>query len=183
MGLKSVLSHFLWSQIYSNFCWFVPTSAMCMPSWTCDAMKQRKQPQINPTDRACSTKTKNKSPTSFARAPQVAGPRAVAHIAVPAFSAHAVVLTGVAQTLFGRLLGARGLDPSCLLDLGETADVLTLPINEQVPDAAHIAVVEQCRPHLGGEHQPQLVLRQTSKVKVVIQVQDLTFSRGSVSSA
>lgn len=99
-----------------------------------------------------------KSPTSFAGAPQVSSPRAVAHVAVPAFSADAVVLTGVAQALFGRLLGAGGLDPGCLLDLGEAADVLTLSIDEQIPNATHIAVVEQCRPHLGGEHQPQLVL-------------------------
>lgn len=116
--------------------------------------KPRKPTQMNPTDAERSAK----SPTSFAGAAQVPGPRAVAHVAVPAFPAHAVVLTGVAQALLGRLLGARGLDPSRLLDLGQAADVLALPIDEKIPDAAHIAIVEQRRPHLGGEHHAQLVL-------------------------
>lgn len=123
--------------------------------WARGAAKRRKPTQMKPIDAEGSAK----SPTSFAGATQVAGARAVAHVAVPAFPAHAVVLTGVAQALFGRLLGARGLDPSRLLDLGQPADVLTLPVDEKVPDAAHIAVVEQRRPHLSGEHHAQLVLR------------------------
>lgn len=125
----------------------------------------------------------NRRPTSFTRASEVSGPGAVAHVAVPSLSADPVVLTRVAQALFRGLLGARGLDPGGLLDLGQASDVLTLPVDEQIPDAAHVAVVEQRGPHLGGEHQPHLVLRQTSEVEVVIQVQDLAFAGGRVGSA
>lgn len=92
-------------------------------------------------------------------------------------------MTRVAQALFRGLLGARGLHPGGLLDLGQASDVLTLSVDEQIPDAAHVAVVEQRGPHLGGENQPHLVLRQTSEVEVVIQVQDLAFAGGRVGSA
>lgn len=89
----------------------------------------------------------------------------------------------VAQALFGRLLGAGGFDPRGLLDLCQASHVLALAVDEEIPDAAHVAVVEQRRPHLGGEHQAQLVLRQTPEVKVVIQVQDLALAGGRVGSA
>lgn len=70
------------------------------------------------------------SPTSFTGASQVSSPRAVTHVAVPALSADPVVLAWVAQTLFGRLLRAGGLDPSSLLVLGQAPDILTLSVNE-----------------------------------------------------
>lgn len=44
--------------------------------------------------------------TSLAGPAQVARPGAVTHVAVPALSADAVVLTRVAQALLGQLLGA-----------------------------------------------------------------------------
>lgn len=126
---------------------------------------------------------KRNSPTSFTRAPEVSSPGAVAHIAVPALPADAVVLARVAQALFGRLLGAGGFDPRGLLDLCQASHVLTLAVDEQIPDAAHVAVVEQRRPHLGGEHEAHLVFRQTPEVKVVVQVQDLALAGGRVGGA
>lgn len=88
-----------------------------------------------PCRQKCSSKQKMKcdkeqSPTSFTRASQVSSPGAVTHIAVPALSTDPVVLAGVAQALFGRLLRAGGLDPSSPLDLGQAPDILTLSINE-----------------------------------------------------
>lgn len=127
--------------------------------------------------------TKQRSRTSLTRASQVSRPGAVAHVAVPALPADAVVLARVAQALLGRLLGAGRFDPRGLLDLCQPSHVLTLAVDEQIPDAAHVAVVEQRRPHLSGEHQAHLVLRQTPEVKVVVQVQDLALAGGRVGSA
>lgn len=126
---------------------------------------------------------KKQGPTSFTRAAEVSGTRAVAHVAVPALPADAVVLARVAQALFGRLLGAGGLNPRGLLDLRQASHVLALTVDEEIADAAHVAVVEQRRPHLRGEHQAHLVLRQTPEVKVVVQVQDLALAGGRVGSA
>lgn len=70
------------------------------------------------------------SPTSFTGASQVSSPGAITHVAVPALSTDPIVLAGVAQTLFWRLLRARGLHPGCLLDLGQAPDILTLSVNE-----------------------------------------------------
>lgn len=107
----------------------------------------RWQRQIMACRHKCSSKQKMKwdkkqSPTSFTRASQVSSPRAVTHIAVPALSTDPIVLAGVAQTLLRRLLRAGGLDPSSLLDLGQAPDILTLSINEQIPNAAHVPIVE-----------------------------------------
>lgn len=88
----------------------------------------------------------------------------------------------VAQTLFGRLLRTGGLDPGSLLDLGQASDILTLSVNEKIPNAAHIPIVEKGCPHLSGENQPHFVFWKTPEVEIVIQVQDLTFTRGCVGS-
>ncbi|TNN73921.1 hypothetical protein EYF80_015938 [Liparis tanakae] len=75
--------------------------------------------------------------TSLTGASQVARPRAVADVAIPALPADAVVLTGVGQALFGRLSRARGLHPHRSLGLGQPPDVFALPVHKQVSDAAN----------------------------------------------
>lgn len=86
--------------------------------------------------------------TSLTGASQVASPRAVADIAIPALPADAVVLAGVGQALFGWLFGARGFYPHCPLGLSQPPNVFALPIYKQVSDAAHITIVQQSCPHL-----------------------------------
>lgn len=86
--------------------------------------------------------------TSLTGASQVACPRAVTDVAVPALPADSVVLAGVGQALFGRLSGARGLHTHCPLGLSQPPDVFALAVNKQVSDAAHVTVVQQSRPHL-----------------------------------
>lgn len=98
------------------------------------------------------------TPTSFTGASQEAGSRAVTHVAVPALPADPVVQTGVADALLGCFLGAGGFYPCGLLRLSHAPHVLALAIDEQVPHAAHEAVVQQSRPHFSGEHQASLVL-------------------------
>lgn len=123
---------------------------------------------------------KKKTPTSLARTSQKAGSGTVAYVSVPPLPADAVVLTGVAQALLGRFLGAGRLHPDCLLDLRHAANVFALAIDEEVAYAAHEAVIEQRCPHLGGKHQSRSVLGKTPKVKVIVQVQDLALTRGLV---
>jgi len=86
--------------------------------------------------------------TSLTGASQVARPRAVANVAIPALPADAVVLTGVGQALFGRVSRARGLHPHRSLGLGQPPDVFALPVHKQVSDAANVTVIQQSRPHL-----------------------------------
>lgn len=120
------------------------------------------------------------TPTSFTGASQVAGSRAVTHIAVPALPADPIVQAGVADALLGCFLGAGGFDPRGLLRLSHAPHVLALAIDEQVPHAAHKAVVQQSCPNFSGEHQASLVLGKASQIEVVIQVQDLALSWGLV---
>lgn len=121
-----------------------------------------------------------KTPTSLARTSQKAGSGAVAYISIPPLSADAVVLTGVAQALLGWFLGAGRLHPHRLLDLGHSPNVFALAVDEEVAYAAHKAVIQQRRPHLGGKHQTRSVLRKTTKIEVIIQVEDLALTRGLV---
>lgn len=121
--------------------------------------------------------------TSFAGSAEVSGTGAVAHVSVPALPAGAAVQAGVAQALFGLLLGAGRLDPHGPLRLCDAPDVFTLAVHEQVPHAAHVAVVQQSRPHLRGEDQTTPVLRQTTQIQNIVQVQNLTLSRSIVGCA
>lgn len=104
--------HFTHTHTYSKSRLCLPDRNYILPNSWVDKMR-RKQ-----------------SPTSFTGASQVSSPGAVAHIAVPAFSTDPIVLAGVAQTLLWSLLGARGLHPGSLLDLGQASDILTLSVNE-----------------------------------------------------
>lgn len=71
---------------------------------------------------------------------------AVADEAVPALLARPVVLARVAVALFARHLAARRLDARHILGLGDLPDVLAASVDEQIPHAAHVAVVEHGGP-------------------------------------
>ena len=58
-----------------------------------------------------------------------------------------------------------------------------LAINEQISYAAHVAVVEQRSPHLGGEDEASLIFWQAPQVQLIIQVQNLTLARSGVRRA
>lgn len=121
--------------------------------------------------------------TSLARTSQKSGSGTVTYISIPSLSADAVVLTGVAQALLGCFLGAGSLHPQCLLDLCHATNVFALAVDEEVTYAAHEAIIQQRRPHLGGKHQACSVLGKTPKVQVIIQVEDLTLTGGLVGRA
>lgn len=103
---------------------------------------------------------------------------AVADEAVPSLLTRSVVLAGVAVALLPRHLAARRLDAGHILRLSYLSDVLAAPVDEQIPHAAHIAVVEHSGPELSGEHQARPVVGQTTQIKVSLQVQDLIFPAG-----
>lgn len=116
--------------------------------------------------------------TSLTGAVPEASSGAVADEAVPSLLTRPVVLAGIAVALFPRHLAARRLDASHVLGLSYLPDVLAASINEQIPHTAHIAVVEHSGPELCGEHQAHPVVRQTTQIKVPLQVQDLIFPAG-----
>lgn len=116
--------------------------------------------------------------TSLAGAVPEARSGAVADKPVPSLLTHAAVLAGAAVALLPRHLAARWLDASRVLRLRNLPDVLAASVDEQVPDAAHVAVVEHSGPELGREHQARPAVGQTSQVKVPFQVQDLVFPTG-----
>jgi hypothetical protein len=62
-------------------------------------------------------------------------------------------------------------------------DVFALAINEQIPDAAHVAIVEQSSPHLSREDKASFIFWQAPKVQFIIQVQNLTLARSRVGCA
>lgn len=84
--------------------------------------------------------------TSLAGASPEACSSALADEAVPALLARSVVLARVAVALFASHLAARRLDARHVLGLGDLPDVLAASVNEQIPHAAHVAVVEHCSP-------------------------------------
>lgn len=108
----------------------------------------------------------------------VAGARAVADEAVPAILAHRVVLAGVAVALLGAHPGAGGLHARGVLHLRQLPDVLAAPVDEQVADAANVAVVEHGGPQLRGEDEASAVLWQPAQVHVPLQVEDLALPAG-----
>lgn len=116
--------------------------------------------------------------TSLTGAIPEASSSTVTDEAVPSLLTCTIVLAGVAVALFSRHLTTRGLDAGHILGLSYLPDVLAASINEQIPDAAHIAVVEHSGPELSGAHQAHPVVRQTTQIKVPLQVQDLIFSAG-----
>lgn len=77
---------------------------------------------------------------------------AVTDEAVPSFLAGPVVLAGVAVTLFAHHLAAGRLDARRVLRQSDLSDVFAAPVDEEVTDAAHVAVVQHGGPELGGQH-------------------------------
>lgn len=92
-------------------------------------------------------------PTDLAVAAQVPGAGAVAYVAVPALLALSSVGAGGAAAPLLELPRAEAADARRALDLGQTAHVSTLAVDEEVADAAHVAVVEQRGPDLGRQDQ------------------------------
>lgn len=121
--------------------------------------------------------------TSLTGAAQVASPWAVAHVAVPALPARATVQAWVAQALLWRFFGAGRFDTYGSLGLSDAPDVFALAVHEQVAYAAHVTIVEQCSPYLGGKHQASAVFWQTTQVQSIIQIQDLTLTRSVIGGA
>lgn len=93
---------------------------------------------------------------------------AVADEAVPALLTHPLVLAGVALTLLPRHLVAGRFDSRSVLLLSDQPDVFTASVNEQVPDAAHVAVVEHGGPELGGQDETCSVLWKSTKVHITL---------------
>lgn len=96
--------------------------------------------------------------TPFTGPSPVASARAVADEAVPAVLAHRVVLAGVAIALLGAHPRTGGLDARSVLHLRQLPNVLAAPVNEQVTDAAHVAIVEHGSPEFSGEDEASTVL-------------------------
>lgn len=88
------------------------------------------------------------------------------------------MLAGVAVALFPRQLVARRLDAGHVLGLGDLPYVLAASIDEQIPHAAHVAVVQHGGPELGGEHQSHPVVWKSTQIQVPLQVQDLILTAG-----
>lgn len=80
-------------------------------------------------------------------------------------------------------LVAGRLDSRSVLVLCDLPDVLTAAVDEQVPDAAHVAVVQHGGPQLGWENQPGSGFRKTAEVHVPLKVQDLVFATGGEGGA
>lgn len=116
--------------------------------------------------------------TSLAGSGPEAGPCAVTDEAVPSLPTQAVILAGVTLALLPRHLAAGRLDAGAVLSLGYLPDVLAAPVDEQVPDAAHVAVVEHGRPELGGQDEARPVLREPAQIHFPLQVQDLALPAG-----
>lgn len=116
--------------------------------------------------------------TPFTGPSPVASARAVADEAVPAILAHSIVLAWVAVALLGAHPRTGGLDARSVLHLCQLPDVLAAPVDEQVTDAAHVAVVEHGSPELSGKDEASTVLRQPAQVHVPLQVQDLALPTG-----
>lgn len=107
----------------------------------------------------------------------------ITDISVPPIPAHAVIFARVAKARFCCFPRAGRLHSSSTLNFSHLSDVLALAINEQISDAAHVAVIEQSSPYFGGEDKASLVLWQAPQVQLIIQVQNLTLPRGSVGRA
>lgn len=114
--------------------------------------------------------------TPFTRSTPEPSASAVADEAVPTILAHSIVLTGVAVTLLGVHSNAGRFDPRRILLLCQLPDILAPPINEEISDAAHIAIVQHGSPELSREDKACPVLRKPSQVHIPFQIQDFTLS-------
>lgn len=111
--------------------------------------------------------------TGLTVGPQVSGAGAVANVAVPAFVAVASVGTGLCAAASVGLPCAGHTDAWCALQLGQAPQVPTPAVHKHVPHAAHEAQAQRCAPHLGRQRKSLAFLRETAKVHLTIQVQDL----------
>lgn len=100
--------------------------------------------------------------TYLAVAAQVSGPCAVTYITVPALLAESSVSTRGAAAPLLELPGAEAADPRSALDLGQAADIAALSVDKKVTHAAHVTIVEQRRPDLGGEDEVLARLRKST---------------------
>lgn len=106
--------------------------------------------------------------------PQESGAGAVTYVAVPTFFAQTGIATGGAATPLLQFTGAETAHTKRTLDLGQAADVAALAIDEEVADAAHVAVVKQRRPNLRRQDEVCLQLGQPAQVHIAVQIQDFT---------
>lgn len=121
--------------------------------------------------------------TSLAGPAKIACSGTIADISVPPIPAHAAVFARVAKARFCCFPGAGRLHSSSTLNFSHLPDIFALAVNEQISYAAHVAIVEQRSPHLGGEDEAGLIFWQAPQVQLVIQVQNLTLARSSVGRA
>lgn len=110
---------------------------------------------------------------------QVSGAGAVTNVTVPPLLAEPPIATGCAAAPLLQFSRAEAANAERALDLGQAANVPTFSVDEEVADTAHVAVVQQRRPHLWRQDESRLGLGQTSQVHVTVQVQDLTALRGA----
>lgn len=96
--------------------------------------------------------------TLFTARAEVAGAVALAYVAVPALSAVSAVGARFSGAPDVGLPGAEAADTCGALNLGQPPQVTALPVDEEVPDAAHVAQAEGGRPHLGREDEGLAVL-------------------------
>lgn len=87
--------------------------------------------------------------TSLTRGGPEPSPGAVADKAVPSFLTDSVVLTVITVTLFPCHFTTGGPDACGVLRLRDGPYVFGASIDEEVPDAAHVAVVQHGRPQFG----------------------------------
>lgn len=71
------------------------------------------------------------------------------------------------------LFGAEAADTRGRLNLGQPPQVTALSVNEQVPHTANVAQAEGRSPHFRGEHEALVILGQTSKIHVPVEVKHL----------
>jgi len=90
---------------------------------------------------------------------QVAGAVAVTDVTVPAFFAVSTVGTCVSGTPHVSLSGAETADTCGRLSLRQPPQVAALPVNEEVPHAAHEAKAEGSRPHFRGDDEGLAIFR------------------------
>ncbi|CAG5929507.1 unnamed protein product [Menidia menidia] len=89
--------------------------------------------------------------TYLAVGAQVTGTSAIAYVPIPSLFAHSGIATGSAAASLLQLAGAEAADTQRALNLCQAADISALAVDEEVTDAAHVAVVKERRPNLGRQ--------------------------------
>lgn len=94
--------------------------------------------------------------TYLAVGPQVSGAGAITYVSVPALFAETCVATRGAATPLLQFTCAETADTKRTLDLSQTAHIAALAVNEEVTDAANVAIVKQCCPNLWRQDEVRL---------------------------